>query len=138
MDYGGVPDRHVVANKAGVFIGQMHHGVVLNVRVVPDDDSVDVAAYNCVIPDTRRIADRNVAEHNSPPRYVNAPAKHRLLGEEHIESPTHIIHGTESREVLPVREVKLANPQEGKLPRGLPQFRPENDFLYAALSEFFR
>ena len=51
MHDGRMPDRDIVSDEAGEIVGQVQHGVVLNVRVVPDHDAVDVAAHHGVVPD---------------------------------------------------------------------------------------
>src|SRR5204862_16463 len=45
------PDSDIIAHKAGELIGEVQNSVVLNVRVLADNDSVDVSAQDGVVPD---------------------------------------------------------------------------------------
>ena len=57
----GQHDRHVVADEARQILGEMHHGVVLDVGVAANNDPVDVAAQDGVVPDAGMIADFHIA-----------------------------------------------------------------------------
>lgn len=50
MQDRSVPDGHEVAYQTWNLIGNVQHRVVLDVRVMPDDDAVDVTAENSIIP----------------------------------------------------------------------------------------
>src|SRR5262245_19225419 len=85
-------DRDEVAENTGEFIREMQHRVVLNVRVVPDRDAVDVAPNDGVVPDARIISQSNVAEHNRSFCDVHAFAEFRLSAEESVQLSFELIH----------------------------------------------
>jgi len=85
MDDGGMANGDPIAQNAGMFIGKMKDGVVLDVGVVSDNDAVDVAAQDGVIPNAGVIAESDVAENDGAARDVNAFAKRRLAAQEGVE-----------------------------------------------------
>src|SRR5690348_8089908 len=85
MDNGAVADGDPVADDAGIRIGEMQHGVVLDVRVVADDDAVDIAAQYRAIPDARTRANGHVAEHDGGFGEVNSLAEPRRFAQESVE-----------------------------------------------------
>ena len=62
MDNRAVADRDPVAEDARKVIREMQHGVVLDIRVMADDDAVDVAAQHRAIPHVRMRAERHIAD----------------------------------------------------------------------------
>ena len=85
VDDGGVADGDVIADDAGVVIGEVEDGVVLNLRVMADDDAVDVAAQNGVIPDAGMVAEGDVAEDDARSGDINVLANRWLFAEKCIE-----------------------------------------------------
>ena len=47
---GGMTDGDVIAQETGKLVGQMQHGIVLDISVVADDDAVDVAPEDGIAP----------------------------------------------------------------------------------------
>ena len=58
-----MPYGHVIAHHARVFIGDMAHTVVLDVRVMADNDPVNVAAQHAAEPDARLFPNLRVTNH---------------------------------------------------------------------------
>ena len=85
VDNGAMADGDVIAHQAGQFIGQVEHGVVLDVGMVADDDAVDVAAQDGIIPDAGGRAERHVAQHHRAPGDIDVLAQHRFLAQESVE-----------------------------------------------------
>ena len=70
----------------------MQHGVVLNVRVVADDDAVDVAAQHRAIPDAGVRAERHVADDDGGLGEIDAFAELRFFAEKFIELLCEFVH----------------------------------------------
>ena len=85
MENRAVANGDPVAEDAGQYVREVQHGVVLNVRVMADDDAVDVATQHGAIPHARMRAERHVAEHNGGPGNVNAFAEPWLFAQERVE-----------------------------------------------------
>ena len=92
MDDGAMANSHVIADNARILIGEVQHGVVLNVRVVADDDAIDVAAKDRVIPDAGIIPNRYVTHYDCALSDVNASAKSRLFQQKSFKLLDHICH----------------------------------------------
>ena len=56
MNDGPMSDGDVIAQHTFQFVGQVEDRIVLNVRVVADDDAVDVPAEHGVKPNAGEIA----------------------------------------------------------------------------------
>ena len=105
VDDGGVADSDVVADDAGIFIGKVEDGVVLNVGVVTDDDTVDVAASDGVVPDAGVVADGDVAENDRASGDVNIFAESRFFVKEGLKLFQEFVHELESNhETLEIHE----------------------------------
>ena len=76
---GGMAYGDVIAQDTGEVVRQMQDGVVLDVRVVADDDAVDVAPEHGVAPDARVIAQGHIAQHDGALGDIDAFAEGRLL-----------------------------------------------------------
>jgi len=66
-----MPNRDVVADHARMIVRDMADAEILNVRVMTDNDAVDVAPQHAAKPDARLLADLHVADHP------------RIIGDEH-------------------------------------------------------
>ena len=73
-------------------VREMQHGVVLDVRVVADDDAVDVAAHHRAIPHARMRAERHVAKHDGGLGEINALAELRRFAQKCVELFHRIFH----------------------------------------------
>jgi hypothetical protein len=105
VDYGGVANGDVVAYDAGIVVGEVEDGVVLNVGVVTNDDAVDVAASNSVVPDAGMVAEGDVAEDDRAFGDVNIFAEGRFFVEESLKLFLEFIHERESsHELLKIHE----------------------------------
>ena len=78
-------DRDVVAENARVIIGEVQHGIVLNVAVMTNDDTVDVTAKHSVIPDAGVIAERDVADNDTGRGDIDVLADGRFFAEKFIQ-----------------------------------------------------
>jgi hypothetical protein len=76
---------HVVANDAWILVSEVQHGIVLDVRVVADDDPVDIAAQHGVIPDARMISEGHVAKDHGAPGDENIPAQPWVPAQKSVE-----------------------------------------------------
>ena len=85
MNDGGVADGDPVADEAGEVVRKVKHGVILHVAVVADDDAVDVAPDDGVVPDAGAIADFHIADHHGAPGDVNAFTEPWFLPEKLIQ-----------------------------------------------------
>ena len=92
VDNRRVANRHVVADEAGQIVGQMHHGVVLNVRVAADDDAVDVAAQDGVVPDAGALANFNIAHDDRALRNIDLPAELRPFQQMRPQARGDVVH----------------------------------------------
>ena len=85
VDNGRMADGHVTAHDARKIVGQMNDGVVLDVAVVADDDAVDVAAQDGVVPDAGAVAQGDIAHHHRAARDINIFAQDGLFAQERVE-----------------------------------------------------
>ena len=84
VDDGGVTDGDVASEDARKIIGEMQDGVVLNVGVFADDDAVDVAAEDGVIPNTGMRAEGDITEDDGGAGDVDVRAEGGALAEESV------------------------------------------------------
>ena len=96
-DGAGVDDRAVadgdpVADEARKIVREMQHGVVLDVRVVADDDAVDVAAQHRAIPHARMRAERHVADDGGGLGDENIFAERRFFAEKSVKLLCQFVH----------------------------------------------
>ena len=96
-DGAGVDDRAVtdgdpVADEARKIVREMQHGVVLDVRVVADDDAVDVAAQYRAIPHARMRAERHVTDDGGGLGYENIFAERRFFAEKFVQLLCQFVH----------------------------------------------
>ena len=87
-----MPHGHVIADDARKIIREMQHGVVLDVRVVADDDAVDVAAQHRAIPHARMRAERHVADDGRGLGDENIFAELRFFAEKFVQLPCQFVH----------------------------------------------
>jgi hypothetical protein len=80
-----MPDGDIIADQTGELIGEVHDGVVLNIGVVADNDAVDVPAEHGIVPDTREIAQRDIADHYRALREIDPFAKNRATAKKRFE-----------------------------------------------------
>ena len=73
-------------------IREMQHGVVLDVRVVADDDAVDVAAQHRAIPHARMRAERHVADDGGGFGDENIFSELRLFAEKFVQLRVKFAH----------------------------------------------
>src|SRR5437867_5389550 len=93
MDDGGMADGNVVAQQARILIGQMQHGVVLNVCVMTNNDLINVSTQHGVMPDTRTIPDRDVANHHCSLSEIDIGTDHRLFSQKSFKLLDDVCHG---------------------------------------------
>jgi len=93
VNHRGVAHGNVVANDAGIVVGQMDHGVVLDVGMVAHHDAVDVAAQDGVVPHAGEILERHVAEHGGALGDVHIAAQLWFPAEESFELLFQSRHG---------------------------------------------
>lgn len=84
VDNGGMPNRHITPKDAGEMIRKVQNGVILNVGVFADNNAIDIAPQNGVIPNTRVRAERNITENNGRAGDVNVWAEGGLFAEENV------------------------------------------------------
>jgi hypothetical protein len=92
MDNRAVADGDPVAQDARKIVRKMQHGVVLDVRVMADNDAVDVAAQHGAIPHARMRAERHIANDDGGFGDINALAELRGLAEKFVELPGQFVH----------------------------------------------
>src|ERR1035437_5413938 len=92
MDNRTVADGDPVADEAREIIREVQHGVILDVRVVADDDAVDVAAQHRAIPNARMRTKRHVADDDRSFGEVNALAELRFLPQKFVELLFRLAH----------------------------------------------
>src|SRR4051812_28977993 len=85
MHNRGMADRHKISKNTRKVIGQVEHGVVLNIRVMSDDDFIDVPPENGVVPYTRMIAEGHVTQDCCAFGDVNPLAQRWLFMEKGLE-----------------------------------------------------
>jgi hypothetical protein len=81
MNNRRMTDGDELSENAGKIVGEMQHGIVLNITAFADDNAIDVAANHRVIPNARIIAERHVTEHDCAARDVNIFAERRFFSE---------------------------------------------------------
>jgi len=96
-DFAGVDNRAVadgnpIADEARKIVGEVQHGVVLDVRMVADDDAVDVAAQHRAIPHTGMRAEGHVTKDDSGFGEVNTFAELRFSAQEGVELFHRVLH----------------------------------------------
>jgi len=87
-----VADGDPVADDARKIVREMQHGVVLDVRMVADDDAVDVAAQHRAIPHARMRAERHVADDGGVFGDENIFAERRFFAEKSVELFCQFVH----------------------------------------------
>ena len=92
VDDGGVADGDPVADDARKIVREVQHGVVLDIRVVADDDAVDVAAQHRAIPHAGMRAERHVANDDGGLGDEDIFAELRLPAEKFIELLCEFVH----------------------------------------------
>ena len=65
--------------------GDMNHGVVLNIAVMADDNAVDVATQNGVVPDAGMVAERDIADDDAGAGDINVLANRWFFAQKCIE-----------------------------------------------------
>jgi hypothetical protein len=70
----------------------VEYRIVLYVGVVADDDAIDVATQNGVIPDAGKIADSDVAYNDGALGKVNPLADHRFFSPVGFQLSDHVNH----------------------------------------------
>lgn len=108
VDDGGMADGDVAANDRAEVVGQVNHGVVLDVRVIADDDAVDVTPQHGSVPDARVIAEGDVADHRGAAGDEDPLAEPRGLAQELVQLAAQVIHEADSRRDRPVANEKPA------------------------------
>src|SRR6185437_13290314 len=103
-----------VAEHARKLVRQMQHGVVLNVRVMADNDAVDVAAQHRAIPHAGMRAERHVTDDHSGAGEINTPAELRPLAKKFIELRIQFAHAGNLRLNLCQHNLKAYSSHEGR------------------------
>ena len=85
VDNRGMANGDIIAHDAGKIVRQMKDRVVLDIAVVANDDAVDVAAQDGVIPNAGAVAQGDVAHHYRAARDVDAFANDRFLAQKCVE-----------------------------------------------------
>jgi hypothetical protein len=80
-----VTDRHEAAQDAGIVIGKVKDGIVLDIAVMADDDAVDISPGHGVIPDAGVIAHGNITQHHGSFGNIHPIAQGRFFAEESLE-----------------------------------------------------
>jgi hypothetical protein len=71
----------------------MEDGVVLDVRVVADDNAVDVAANDSVVPDAGMLPDGHISQNNRAASDIHPIAQSRFFAEKRLELLIQFVHG---------------------------------------------
>ncbi len=93
VDDGGMADGDVIADQAWEIVREMKDGVVLDIGMVSDDDAIDVAAHDGVIPDARTGPELYIPKHGGATCDVNALAEFRFFAQETVELLFEFGHG---------------------------------------------
>src|ERR1035437_11041870 len=107
MDNRTVADGDPVADEAREIIREVQHGVILDVRVVADDNAVDVAAQHRAIPNARMRTERHVADDDRSFGEVNALAELRFLPQKFVELLFRLAHAPSLITVPALRAKKI-------------------------------
>ena len=86
---GTMTNGNIMAHDTEAVVRQVQDGVVLDVRVVADDDAIEVTTEHGVAPDAGVMPERHVAQHHHTPGDINAFAKGWFLEQEPVELPFH-------------------------------------------------
>src|SRR5712691_2737057 len=97
MDDSVVADGDVITDDARKIIGHVQYGVVLDVRMVSDDHTIDIAAQYGVIPDARMVSERDIANHYATAGNVNAIAERRRFAQKCFKLLIQTVHRFASR-----------------------------------------
>jgi hypothetical protein len=92
MDNRAMADRDPVADEARKIVREVQHGVVLDVRVMADNDAVDVAAQHRAMPHARMSAKRHIADDRGVFGDENIFAQRRFFAEEFVELRGQFVH----------------------------------------------
>lgn len=82
---GGMADRDIVSKNAGVVVGEVEDGVVLNIAVVTDNDAIDIAAKDGIVPDAGMVTERHVTEDDGGRGDINVLANRRFFAQKSVE-----------------------------------------------------
>ena len=128
VNNGGVADGDKSSEDARKIIRQMHDGIVLNVAARADDDAIDVAAQNGVVPNADLVAQSDVAEDHRAFCDVNVFAERRFFAEIRFELLDQIGHGLVLMEVRFGSNAKRCEPR-GRDHVGRSGSRPSNEIF---------
>jgi hypothetical protein len=81
----GMADRYKVPKTAGIIIGKMNDGVVLDIRVMANHDAIDIAAENGMVPNAGPVAQGDIADNHGAIGDINAFAEHGLFPEKTVQ-----------------------------------------------------
>src|SRR5260221_1973471 len=87
-----MPDRDVASDHTGKFVRQMNDGVVLDVRAAADEDAIDVAPHDGVIPHARMIAESHIAQHHCAASNIDLLAENRFPAQKFFKLSNHVDH----------------------------------------------
>ena len=82
---GGMADGDVITHNAGKVICEMQDRVVLDVRVVADDNTVNVAPEDRVAPDAGIVPHSYIAQNDGAPGKIDFFAQGGFLEQELVE-----------------------------------------------------
>src|SRR4029077_5202197 len=82
----------VVADDAGIVVGEVEDGVVLDIGMMANDDAVDVAASDGVVPDAGMVAEGDIAEDDCAFGDVNVFAEGWFFAEEGLKLFLEFVH----------------------------------------------
>jgi hypothetical protein len=87
MNDGDMANSDVIAHDTREIVRQVQDGVVLDIRMVSDDNAVEVTPEHGVAPDAGVLTERHVAEQNRAPSDINAFAQGWFLQKEPVQLP---------------------------------------------------
>jgi hypothetical protein len=74
MQNSGMPHRHIVSNEAGEIIRKVEHGAVLDIGMVSDNDSVNVATQHRIVPHAGMVTQRDIPDDDGSLGEIDAAA----------------------------------------------------------------
>jgi hypothetical protein len=80
-----VTNGHETPKQTWKIIGQMHDRVVLDVGAAADDDAIDVTAQDCVVPNARAIAERDIPNHHRSLRDIDIFSQDGFFAQKCVE-----------------------------------------------------
>ena len=92
MNDGDMANSDIIAHNTGEIVRQVQDGVVLDIRMVSDDNAVEVPPEHGVAPDAGVLTERDVAQHHRAPSDINAFAQGWASSEETCRVAVSLTH----------------------------------------------